>query len=413
MSLHGGQDQVDRDATISDFKGGEVDVVIATSIAARGLDVKQLKLVVNYDAPNHMEDYVHRAGRTGRAGNKGTCVTFITPEQDRYARDIIAALKASKVAVPADLQKLADDFAEKVKAGKAQAASSGFGGKGLERLESDREKNLKAQRSAYGEGDETETSAAGTQKDQQGQKDLDEIKVQRGPAPADDQLGGVHNLHIEVKKGAAPESIRENKVRAEGDEVKKPVANDQATAAAEVSATTDAAKEKAMAAAQASGANPAQLAQALAKINSLHQARLAARQAEVAEREAASKGDSARKPKDPDATDYHAIVPINDFPQKARWRCTNKETMSKLITETGASVTLKGVFYEKGVDPEPGQPPKLQLLIESNDEDKVEGAVRALKQSAVSSVTHVLPSCTIRSKHLLIAVVLPSFGLVC
>jgi len=108
MSLHGGKDQVDRDTTISDFKSGVVPVVIATSVAARGLDVKQLKLVINYDAPNHMEDYVHRAGRTGRAGNKGTCITFITPEQDRYSVDIFRALKASNAAVPTELEELAN-----------------------------------------------------------------------------------------------------------------------------------------------------------------------------------------------------------------------------------------------------------------------------------------------------------------
>jgi len=108
MSLHGGKDQVDRDSTIADFKSGVVPIVIATSVAARGLDVKQLKLVINYDAPNHMEDYVHRAGRTGRAGNKGTCVTFITPEQERYSVDIYRALKASNVTIPSDLEDLAN-----------------------------------------------------------------------------------------------------------------------------------------------------------------------------------------------------------------------------------------------------------------------------------------------------------------
>lgn len=108
MSLHGGKDQVDRDSTIADFKSGTVPIVTATSVAARGLDVKQLKLVVNYDAPNHMEDYVHRAGRTGRAGNKGTCVTFITPDQDRYSVDIYRAVKASNGVVPQDLEDLAN-----------------------------------------------------------------------------------------------------------------------------------------------------------------------------------------------------------------------------------------------------------------------------------------------------------------
>lgn len=108
MSLHGGKDQVDRDSTISDFKSGVVRIVIATSVAARGLDVKQLKLVINYDAPNHLEDYVHRAGRTGRAGNTGTCVTFITPEQDRYAVELVRALTASGVEVSPELKAMSD-----------------------------------------------------------------------------------------------------------------------------------------------------------------------------------------------------------------------------------------------------------------------------------------------------------------
>lgn len=107
MSLHGGKDQVDRDSTITDFKNGVVPIVTATSVAARGLDVKQLKLVINYDAPNHMEDYVHRAGRTGRAGNTGTCITFLTPEQERYSVDIWRALQASNAAIPEDLDKMA------------------------------------------------------------------------------------------------------------------------------------------------------------------------------------------------------------------------------------------------------------------------------------------------------------------
>lgn len=65
-----GIDQYDRDSIINDFKNGACRLMVATSVAARGLDVKQLILVVNYNCPNHYEDYVHRAGRTGRAGNK-------------------------------------------------------------------------------------------------------------------------------------------------------------------------------------------------------------------------------------------------------------------------------------------------------------------------------------------------------
>lgn len=153
-SIHGGKDQIDRDDAIRDFKAGVIPVMIATSVAARGLDVKQLMLVVNYDAPNHLEDYVHRAGRTGRAGNTGTAVTFITPDQDRYSLDIAKALRQSGQEVSEEVQKLVDGFIEKVKSGKEKVSGSGFGGKGLERLDQERDAARARERKTHKTGDE-------------------------------------------------------------------------------------------------------------------------------------------------------------------------------------------------------------------------------------------------------------------
>ena len=169
MSIHGGKDQIDRDSTIEDFKAGVVPILIATSVAARGLDVKQLKLVVNYDAPNHLEDYVHRAGRTGRAGNTGVAVTFLTDEQDRYAVDIAKALRQSGQPIPESVQKLVDGFIEKVKAGKEKAGASGFGGKGLERLDQERDAAKARERKTFKTGDEGE--------EQEEKDDGKEVKV--------------------------------------------------------------------------------------------------------------------------------------------------------------------------------------------------------------------------------------------
>lgn len=132
MSLHGGIDQYDRDSTILDFKSGRCKLLIATSVAARGLDVKQLILVVNYDCPNHYEDYVHRCGRTGRAGKQGFSWTFLTPEQGRYAGEILRAMELSGAVVPPDLQKLADTYKEGQEAvGKKVHTGGGFSGKGF------------------------------------------------------------------------------------------------------------------------------------------------------------------------------------------------------------------------------------------------------------------------------------------
>src|SRR5580698_2515011 len=111
---------------MSDFKKGEKPILIATSLMARGLDVPELNLVVNFDCPNHMEDYVHRVGRTGRAGQQGKAVTFITPEQGKYARDIVKALKLSGAAVPLELDKLSGEWQKLIDAGTAYAVGSGF-----------------------------------------------------------------------------------------------------------------------------------------------------------------------------------------------------------------------------------------------------------------------------------------------
>jgi len=72
---------VDREFTIQDFKKGVRNIMIATSVCARGLDIKDLNLIVNFKCPNHIEDYIHRIGRTGRAGKKGTAITFITDKE--------------------------------------------------------------------------------------------------------------------------------------------------------------------------------------------------------------------------------------------------------------------------------------------------------------------------------------------
>ncbi|KAI8906886.1 ATP-dependent RNA helicase Prp11 [Gorgonomyces haynaldii] len=153
-SIHGGKDQADRDQTILDFKAGNMNILIATSVAARGLDVKDLKNVVNFDCPNHMEDYVHRCGRTGRAGNKGFAYTFITPDQERYAADIVKALTMSGAAIPFDLREMMDNFQAKVVMGQVASNSSGFGGKGLAQLEFHREVLKLVQKKTHGEEDE-------------------------------------------------------------------------------------------------------------------------------------------------------------------------------------------------------------------------------------------------------------------
>ncbi|KAF0298003.1 putative ATP-dependent RNA helicase DDX46 [Amphibalanus amphitrite] len=133
MALHGGIDQFDRDSTINDFKSGKINLLIATSVAARGLDVKHLTLVVNYDCPNHYEDYVHRCGRTGRAGNKGRAYTFLTEDNARQAGDIIKALELSEVQRTRPISNSSGNStgSNKSAEGKKVRTGGGFGGRGF------------------------------------------------------------------------------------------------------------------------------------------------------------------------------------------------------------------------------------------------------------------------------------------
>jgi ATP-dependent RNA helicase DeaD len=78
LGIHGGLNQSERDRVMKAFRAGEIRVLIATNVAARGLDIPDVTHIVNYDLPQNTEEYVHRIGRTGRAGRGGTAVTFIS-----------------------------------------------------------------------------------------------------------------------------------------------------------------------------------------------------------------------------------------------------------------------------------------------------------------------------------------------
>jgi ATP-dependent RNA helicase DeaD len=92
-ALHGGLNQDQRDRVMKKFRGGKCDLLIATDVAARGLDVQHVTHVVNYDVPSASEAYVHRIGRTGRAGRTGVAITFAEPREHRMLRNIEAATK--------------------------------------------------------------------------------------------------------------------------------------------------------------------------------------------------------------------------------------------------------------------------------------------------------------------------------
>jgi len=88
VSIHSGRTQNQRQQALDGFRSGKYHVMVATDVAARGIDVEGISHVINYDVPTHAEDYVHRIGRTGRAEATGDAITFVSSEEEKYLRDI-------------------------------------------------------------------------------------------------------------------------------------------------------------------------------------------------------------------------------------------------------------------------------------------------------------------------------------
>jgi ATP-dependent RNA helicase DDX46/PRP5 len=329
MSIHGGKDQIDRDSTISDFKKGIVPILIATSVAARGLDVKQLKLVINYDAPNHLEDYVHRAGRTGRAGNTGVAVTFVTPQQENCAPGIAKALEQSGQPVPDDLNEMRKAHREKVKSGKAKD-TSGFGGKGLDRLDQEREAaRLRERKTHKAEGEEEETK-------EEKKDENDDGKIEKALSAIRSAASGVQSRQTAGKDEAGDSKGSQGAAGAAaagGDKAKDPLDK---------------------------------VSSAVSAINS--------RLGKAGQLRAGQPIDN----KGPDAGAFHATLEINDFPQKARWAVTNRTNVAKILEATGTSITTKGNFYPAGKEVPSGAEPKLYVLIEGDTEPAVSKALNEL-----------------------------------
>ncbi len=103
-ALHGGLDQSQRDRVMKRFKSGAVRLLVATDVAARGLDIEHLQLVVNFEVPNNQETYVHRIGRTGRAGREGMAITIAEPPEQRRLKSLDKGIVIESVPSAADLE---------------------------------------------------------------------------------------------------------------------------------------------------------------------------------------------------------------------------------------------------------------------------------------------------------------------
>ncbi|KAM4546785.1 putative ATP-dependent RNA helicase DDX46 [Fundulus diaphanus] len=403
LSLHGGIDQYDRDSIINDFKTGVCRLMVATSVAARGLDVKHLILVVNYNCPNHYEDYVHRAGRTGRAGNKGYAYTFITEDQARYAGDILKALELSGSPVPPELEQLWASFKDQQKAeGKVIKSSSGFSGKGFKFDETEHalaNERKKLQKAALGLQDSD---------DEDGALDIEEqiesmfnskkrVKDLSAPGSGGGSSGGGsssaagtggmaggtptsagNNQKLEMAKRLALKINAQKNLGAEAQDVMQQATNailrGDPIMTPSVSAKTIA----------------EQLAEKInAKLNytpveKLEEERQAAEQAETVKR-------------------YEEELEINDFPQTARWKVTSKEALQRIGEYSEAAITIRGTYFPPGKEPKEGER-KIYLAIESASELAVQKAkteiTRLIKEELIRLQNSYQPTSKGRYKVL-------------
>lgn len=104
--IHGDKDQRQREAVLRDFKSGRIPILIATDVAARGLDISDVEYVINYDFPGTIEDYVHRIGRTARGEKHGTSYTLLTRGISHNIKQLIEVMETAKQEVPREVREL-------------------------------------------------------------------------------------------------------------------------------------------------------------------------------------------------------------------------------------------------------------------------------------------------------------------
>merc|ERR1711879_58439 len=100
-SIHGDRSQMQRDSSMKDFRTGRTKVLVATDVVARGIDIRDIRVVVNYDMPTNIESYVHRIGRTARGNGRGVSLGYVVADDiDRLARDLVPLLQRSEQEIP-------------------------------------------------------------------------------------------------------------------------------------------------------------------------------------------------------------------------------------------------------------------------------------------------------------------------
>lgn len=369
QTLHGGKDQMDRENALADFRSGVCPILLATSVASRGLDVRGLDLVVNYDCPSHMEDYVHRVGRTGRAGRKGRAVTFIVAGwEGKAAVGVKRAMEASAASIPGDLIKVVKDWEEESKGLEGSGGGGGFGGRGLDRLGEDREV------SKYIQGHRYLEAAGGDVQNLIGLRIRGRLLL-GGP---DTSGEGKDGESLESKKRKAEEEAEKEKEKVRVAEALTELTRRKQQQEEEEQKEKESRLPEATRAAMAEinkRIKPTQDASDTSKPLTGQDlaARLAAKTSEIMARATSATSTSGTKRLASDELD------VNDFPQSARWAVMRKENLMKVSDLAGVAITTKGVHVPKGQSVPKGQR-KLYLLLEAETPYMVERAKVELRR---------------------------------
>ena len=411
LALHGGIDQYDRDSVITDFKNGVTKILVATSVAARGLDVRDLILVVNFDCPNHYEDYVHRVGRTGRAGTVGYAWTFLGLDDGKYAGVCVKAFKVSGKKPPADVQKFWDDYKADMKAaGKKIKTFSGFVGSGF-KFDENEENAVKAQREmqkvSFGldeDNDEVSRDALNAAMDIDKQIE-DKIKLRKRTRTEE------HYAPLPLANLQAKKDMEERKLPTSSDvDLLKMAAAERAkNINARLKANQSKGLEKAKEVIRGkgygtvSGRTPVsakEIAEQMA--NKLNNKLRYDGSETIASKNAKEAADNDGKAF---VTEYEEALEINDFPQIVRFRCCSSAFLMNLIEITDCRVKVRGRYYEEHeADPQhEDDDPKLYLEVIGHTEQKVEHArieiIRTIKNELVKLQSKPLSSVGSRTRY--------------
>ena len=369
--LYGGMDQEDRIDSIEKIKNGIAKILISTSLSARGIDIKDCGLVINFNCPNHKEDYIHRIGRTGRAGKKGIAYTFIDPKnEDHLAEDIVRALEMSNQEIPEELKNVVKEYKIKLENGEAEKFRiSGFLGRGYQFNNIENEKN-KIERKLIGSGynnDKYNEYNDNIQKEEEIERNKKELKL------LNDNSSQALILRGKTIKEKHEEKMKNLKRDKKAQQIAMDIGNNVARAAIltgksnnEIKIIVQNAMKKA-------------LENYKAGVSTKKGVEDATKIIEEWEKEENLKNHI-----------FSLEFEINDYPINTRIKLTRKDYLKQLGENDNVEIIQRGVFVEPGKNTPIGQK-KLYLLIKGQNQSNVNAAYSEIKrkfdESALSFYT--------------------------